>query len=301
MAGGESPGAAGGCRGLNGHVRLNGHAGSKVYVRGSARAHRRLRSIDPRRLGRYEVSARLGEGGQGVVYLGTAPDGRPVTIKILHRWLLDDQRARRRFAQELRAARRVDPFRTARVIDAEIGADLCYIVTEYIDGPSLREVIKECGPLPDAPLACLAGGTATALAAIHRAAVVHRDLKPSNVLLGPDGPRVIDFGTARLLDAAGCSTSQHLGTPAYMAPEQINDSRLGPAGDVFAWGCTVGYAANGYPPFGADYLPAIISRILHGEPDLGRLDGRLRELVTACLRKDPGRRPTAGRLVDALT
>jgi serine/threonine protein kinase len=263
-------------------------------------ALRPLRSCDPRRLGGYEVVARLGEGGQGVVYLGRTPGDHSVAVKVLHAWLGEDLGARQRFAQELRAAQKVDPFCTAQIIDADIGGELCYIVSEYIDGLSMREAVKERGPLSGGALNRLAIGTATALVAIHRAAVVHRDFKPSNVLLGPDGPRVIDFGMARLLDTVACSTSSHLGTPAYMAPEQISDSAMGPAGDVFAWGCTMGYAANGYPPFGADYVPEIIHRILHAEPDLGRLTDPLRGLVAACLRKDPRRRPLAWSLLRAL-
>ena len=259
-----------------------------------------MRSSDPRRLGRYELTARLGEGGQGVVYLGQAPGGRGVAIKVLHAWLGEDLGARRRFALELKAAQKVDPFCTAQVIDADIGAELCYIVSEYIDGLSVREAVKQHGPLSGGDLGRLAIGTATALVAIHRAEVVHRDLKPSNVLLGPDGPRVIDFGVARLLDTVATSTNSHLGTPAYMAPEQINDSRMGPAGDVFAWGCTMGYAANGYPPFGADYVPEVIHRVLYAEPELGRLTDPIRGLVAACLRKDPRRRPLAWPLLEAL-
>jgi serine/threonine protein kinase len=262
---------------------------------------RPLRSGDPRRLGRYELTARLGEGGQGVVYLARAPGDRGVAVKVLHAWLGEDLSARRGFAQELKAAQKVDPFCTARILDADIGADLCYIVSEYIDGLSVREAVKEHGPLSGGALNRLAVGMATALVAIHRAAVVHRDLKPGNVLLGPDGPRVIDFGVARLLDTIVVgATNQQLGTPAYMAPEQISDGRTGPPGDVFAWGCTVGYAANGYPPFGADYVPEIIQRVLHAEPELGRLTDPLRGLVTACLRKDPCRRPLAWPLLEAL-
>jgi hypothetical protein len=259
--------------------------------------HRPLRSTDPRRLGRYALSARLGEGGQGVVYLAEAPDGRYVAIKLLHASPVDDERGRRRFDLELRATQKIHPSCTAQVIDAEIDGDVCYIVSEYIEGSSLSEVVKEQGPLSGGSLERLAIGMATALAAIHRAAVVHRDFKPTNVLLGPDGPRVIDFGIARLLDTVGCSTSQLLGTPAYMAPEQIHGSRVGPASDVFAWGCTVAYAANGRPPFGGDYIPAIINRILHAEPDLGILESPLRDLVAACLHKRPDQRPTAQQLL----
>lgn len=263
--------------------------------------HRPLRFTDPRQLGRYELTARLGEGGQGVVYLGRAAGGRDVAIKVLHSWLGEDRGARRRFAEELRAARQVDPFCTARIIDAEVGADICYIVSEYIDGPSLRTAVNDHGPLSGGALNRLAVGTAIALVAIHRAAVVHRDFKPSNVLLGQDGPRVIDFGMARTLDTTGCSTGQQMGTPAYMAPEQIADTTMGPAGDLFAWGSTMAYAATGHPPFGTDYVPEIIHRIVHAAPDLGhRLAEPLRALVGACLHKEPAGRPTAWQLLEAM-
>ncbi|MEV4298127.1 bifunctional serine/threonine protein kinase/MFS transporter [Microbispora rosea] len=258
---------------------------------------RALRTGDPRQVGLYRLVGLLGEGGQGTVYQGLAPDGGPVAVKLLHARFAGDDRARARFAAELDHARRVAAFCTARVLDADVAGDRPYIVSEFVSGPSLGEVIASGGPVTGGALERLAIATVTALAAIHEAGVVHRDFKPGNVIMGTDGPRVIDFGIARALDATGTVSSAVVGTPAYMAPEQIAGHAVGPAADVFAWACTIAYAANGATPFGQDSIPAVMNRILHADPDLGPLDGGLasplREIITASLAKDPARRPTA--------
>ncbi|MEU8172759.1 bifunctional serine/threonine protein kinase/MFS transporter [Microbispora hainanensis] len=262
---------------------------------------RALRTDDLRQVGRYRLVGLLGEGGQGTVYQGLAPSGEPVAVKLLHARFAGDDRARARFAAELDHARRVAAFCTARVLDADVAGDRPYIVSEFVAGPSLGEVIAEGGPVTGGALERLAIATVTALAAIHEAGVVHRDLKPGNVIMGTDGPRVIDFGIARALDATGTVSSAVVGTPAYMAPEQIAGQTVGPAADVFAWACTIAYAANGATPFGQDSIPAVMNRILHADPDLGPLDGGLtgplREIITACLVKDPARRPAAREIL----
>ncbi|WP_182902437.1 serine/threonine-protein kinase [Microbispora sp. H10830] len=256
-----------------------------------------LRAGDPERLGDYRLVGRLGEGGQGVVYLGETPAGEKVAVKVV--------RARpsigvpSSFARELAAARQVAEFCTVRILDARLDADPPYIVSEVVDGPSLQQVIESGGPLRGAVLHRLAIGTITALAAVHRAGVVHRDFKPSNVLVGPDGPRVIDFGIARLVDASA-TTGPTAGTPPYMAPEHFRGDRIGPPADVFAWGSTITYAATGAPPFGRDTPAAIAYRIVQGEPVLGDLAGGLRDLVARCLDKDPTRRPTAREVLLSL-
>ncbi|MBT2232958.1 serine/threonine-protein kinase [Nonomuraea sp. NEAU-A123] len=242
-----------------------------------------LRAGDPAAVGRYRLVGRLGAGGQGVVYLGQARNGAPVAIKVLREDMAGDDR----FAKEIAAARRVEPFCIAQVLDASTSGRP-YIVTEYVDGPSLQDAGRHSG----AELQRLAVATATALAAIHQAGVVHRDFTPSNVLLGRDGPRVIDFGIARALVSGVTSTSSIVGTPAYMAPEQLAGQVVGAQADVFAWASVIVYAASGVPPFGDDSLPAVINRILHSEPQVGELPEPLRSVVLSCLAKDPARRPS---------
>ncbi|URM97960.1 peptidylprolyl isomerase [Actinomadura madurae] len=261
---------------------------------------RPLRATDPRELGGYRLTARIGEGAQGVVFLGESDAGERVAVKILHADVGRDERARTLFERELAAARRVAPFCTARVLAAEADGDIPYIVSEYIDGPSLRDRIAAGGPAPPDELVRLAVGTATALAAIHEAGVVHRDLKPANVLLGPDGPKVIDFGIARPLEATSATLTGAVGTPAYMAPEQVAGATGGAPLDMFAWGCTMAFAANGVPPFGGASVPVIMQQVLYGEPDLGALTGDLRALVASCLAKDPAGRPTAVQVLQRL-
>ncbi len=257
---------------------------------------------DPHRLGAYDVTGRLGEGGQGLVYLGEGTAGQ-VAIKLLHTQLIEDQAARARFVREVEVTKRVARFCTAQVLDAGMAGDRPYIVSEYVAGPSLHEQLRNEGPRRGSALDRLAINTATALAAIHKAGVVHRDFKPGNVLMGPDGPVVIDFGIARALDASNTTmigVSQVVGTPAFMAPEQLADGPIGPHTDMFAWAVTMAYAATGVPAFGHKSIPKVINRILHEDPDLGALDGDLREIVAACLAKDPTHRPNARRLMDEL-
>ncbi|GAA4230282.1 hypothetical protein GCM10022254_24750 [Actinomadura meridiana] len=254
---------------------------------------------DPRGLGGYTLLGRLGEGGQGVVYLGRDGDGELVTVKLLRGGGAAGERARKRFVKEADAALRVSGRHTARVLDADMTGDRPYIVSEYVEGPALQQIVEDRGPLPEPKLHKLALRTAAALAAVHRAGIVHRDFKPGNVLLGPDGAKVIDFGIARLADATPVTTGP-IGTPAYMAPEQIEDEPVGPPADVFAWGATLVFAATGRPPFGTGPSAAVMRRVTSRRPDLGDLDGPLRDLAARCLDKNPAARPTAPQIVRAL-
>ncbi|MFI6457319.1 serine/threonine protein kinase [Streptosporangium amethystogenes] len=255
---------------------------------------------DPRVLGEFEVVGRLGEGGQGIVYEGWSRSGERVAIKVLRSG--SDPATRRRLARELQSALRVAPFCTARVLKAETDRPDPYVVSEFIAGPALQDRVRDEGPLRGGDLDRLAVATATALAAIHSAGVIHRDFKPANVLLGPDGPRVVDFGIAQLLDASTMPSAMS-GTPPYMAPEQLNGVHGSPAADVFSWAATMVYAATGRPPFGSDTVAAVFSRILNAEPDLTDISSPLRETLAVCLAKDPGVRPSARalmiRLVDS--
>ncbi|WP_188194573.1 serine/threonine-protein kinase [Nonomuraea sp. SYSU D8015] len=254
-----------------------------------------LRVDDPRQLGSYRLTRRLGQGGQGVVYLGHSPQGAQVAIKLLHASLSGDPAVRRRFLGEVEAVRRVAAFCTAQLLDADLEGDRPYLVSEYVEGPSLREHVIAQGPRRGGSLDRLAIGTATALGAIHRAGVVHRDFKPGNVLLGLDGPRVIDFGVSRLVTTAVTVTTNQIpiGTPAYLPPERIKGEPAGPAADLWAWGLTVAYTATGRHAYTADTYQEVLARILYAKPDLGPLSGRLREIVEACLAPEPGDRPDA--------
>ncbi|MEV4574425.1 serine/threonine-protein kinase [Nonomuraea jabiensis] len=259
-----------------------------------------LRADDPRQLGSYRLSRRLGQGGQGVVYLGHSEQGAQVAIKLLHASLSGDPDVRRRFLGEVEAVRRVAAFCTAQLLDADLEGDRPYLVSEYVEGPSLLEHVVAKGPRLGGSLERLAIGTATALGAIHRAGVVHRDFKPGNVLLGIDGPRVIDFGVSRLMDTAATTNAIPVGTPAYLSPERIKGELAGPPADLWAWGLTVVYTATGRHAYTADTYQEVLARILYGKADLGPLTGRLREIVAACLAPEPGERPDAEEVLRRL-
>ena len=254
-------------------------------------------------VGRYRLIARLGSGGMGVVYLGVNPgsrDGSPVAVKVLRPELADDLDFRHRFRHEVSALMRVKGGCTVRVIEADTEADRPFMVTEYADGPSLSEYINSYGALGPEMLYGLATGLAEALTVIHAAGIVHRDLKPSNVILTDAGPKVIDFGIARALDATSVTkTGMMVGSAGFMAPEQIS-GHPGPAADIFVWGVTVAYAATGRPPFGAGATDAVLYRVMYADPDITGTPGSLRPLVEAALAKYPQDRPTARELLDRL-
>jgi eukaryotic-like serine/threonine-protein kinase len=261
-----------------------------------------LRPGDPETLGPYRVASRLGGGGMGTVYLAHAADGRPVAIKVIRPELAQDPGFRARFAAEIDAARRVTASCTARVLHAEPGATLPWFVTEYVEGVPLDRLVAEQGPLPVSSVEGLAVGVAAALTAIHAAGLVHRDLKPGNVLVTSFGPKVIDFGIARAMDAAGSVTidGMVLGTPGWMAPEQLAGWPASPPGDVFAWGCLVAFAASGVPPFGKGPPEVVAQRVAWQSPDLAGVPESLRGLVAAATDGDPARRPAARRLLLSL-
>ena len=262
-----------------------------------------LNSADPRKLGKYVITGRLGQGGMGTVFLGHSPDGDAVAIKVIKPELAERPEFRARFRREAENARRVRRFTTAAVLDADPDGPWPYLVTEYVEGPTLSKMVNRRGPLRPADLEQLALSVATALSAIHAAGIVHRDLTPANVLLSPVGPKVIDFGLARDFAGSGefSRTARHaIGTPGYMAPEQIMDSPVTSAADVFAWGAITIFAATGRQPFGEGRIEALLFRILYEPANIEGVPDELAPLVDAALRKSPADRPTAEELRVAL-
>ncbi|MBT2410148.1 serine/threonine protein kinase [Streptomyces sp. ISL-12] len=259
----------------------------------------RLAEGDPRRIGAYRLLARLGAGGMGRVYLARSDRGRTVAVKLVREELAEREKFRERFRQEVGAARRVGGYWTAPVLDADTEAAVPWVATGYVAGPSLQQVVgHDHGALPERSVRVLGAGLAHALGDIHAAGIVHRDLKPSNVLVTIDGPRVIDFGIARALesgtDVGVTLTGALVGSPGFMAPEQVRGEPLTPACDVFCLGSVLAYAATGALPFGtADSgVHALMFRIAQEEPDLTGVPEGIADLVGACLRKDPAARPS---------
>jgi serine/threonine protein kinase len=237
----------------------------------------------------------------GVVYLGQTSDRRLVAVKVVRSDRASDPEFVARFRREVRAAAGVAGFCTARVLAADLDARQPYYVTEYVQGPTLQEAVEDGGPLAGRSLEAFAVGVAEALEAIHAAGVVHRDLKPSNVILAREGPKVIDFGIARPIDATTLTqTGKVVGSVNWLAPEQLRTGKASEASDLFAWGGLVTFAGTGHAPFGAGPVGTIANRILHEEPDLRGLQGHLLESVRAALSKDPRQRPSTRGLLEWL-
>ncbi|OEJ27796.1 protein kinase [Streptomyces agglomeratus] len=257
----------------------------------------RLRREDPRVVGSFRLHRRLGAGGMGVVYLGSDRRGQRVALKVIRPDLAEDQEFRSRFAREVSAARRIRGGCTARLVAADLEADRPWFATQYVPGPSLHDKVAEEGPLIAAEVASIGAALSEGLVAVHEAGVVHRDVKPSNILLSPKGPRIIDFGIAW---ATGASTLTHVGTavgsPGFLAPEQVRGAAVTPATDVFALGATLAYAATADSPFGHGSSEVMLYRVVHEEPQLYGVPDALAPLVRACLAKDPEERPSTLQL-----
>ncbi|MFI7368338.1 serine/threonine-protein kinase [Streptomyces sp. NPDC050149] len=254
--------------------------------------HQPLREDDPRRIGRYQLTARLGQGGMGTVFLGRSPGERMVAVKVIHTEFATDPTFRQRFAREIAAARRVGGFHTAAVVDADADSEHPWLVTEYIPGPSLHDVLKQHGALPPRTLHILALGIAEALEGIHSCSIIHRDLKPSNIIVSTTGPRVIDFGIARAFDSTALTrTNVVVGTQGFLAPEQLAGSASTPATDLYAYGMVLCHAAGAVPFPDGETL----------ESALKLLPSTLINVISNCLNHDPTHRPTCTEVLEQLT
>ncbi|MGC5363285.1 protein kinase domain-containing protein [Streptomyces sp. DT24] len=261
-----------------------------------------LEAGDPRTVGAYRLLGRLGAGGMGRVYLGRSAGGRTVAVKVVHPHFALDEEFRARFRREVEAGRRVGAQWTAAVLDADPDAPVPWVATGYVAGPALSQAVTEHGPLPEYAVRTLGAGLAEALTAVHAQGLIHRDVKPSNVLLALDGPRLIDFGIARATDATASltSTGVSVGSPGYMAPEQIRGQDISGAADVFSLGAVLVYAATGSAPFLGDSSAVLLYKVVHEEPELAELEGGLREAIARCLAKDPADRPSPAELARQL-
>lgn len=256
---------------------------------------------EPERLGQYRLIEEIGEGGMGVVHLAVDRRGRAVAIKALRPHVAHDKDARIRLIREVETLSRIPDKRVATVIDADVTGPRPFIVTRWVPGPSLDEVVDEHGPLPPQELLRLARGMAEAIRAIHSCGVVHRDIKPGNVLLEEGEPVLIDFGIAHLQDDVRHTVGGLvMGTPGYLSPELVEGAAITDATDWWGWAATITYAASGRPPFGRGRMDAVLARVRAGQVDLDGVDPRLVPLLSASLSPRPGERPHADDVIVAL-
>ncbi|GAA3726415.1 serine/threonine-protein kinase [Salinactinospora qingdaonensis] len=294
-----------------------------MIARGPRRLQR-LRPDDPRTVGAYDIVGRIGSGGMGTVYAGTTDElSGYIAIKVVHGEHAANQEFRKRFAREAKLMARVDSPCLARFIHADVEAELPWLATEFVPGPTLRHYVERHQPLRGGMLLGLAAGTAEALRSIHAAGIVHRDLKPSNIILAPEAPKLLDFGIAyadedptwwlrvrRVYRGArerrvspprvpsqssksGSGGGDRVGTPGWISPEQYQRKAVSDRSDIFLWGALVGFAAARHDPFGHGPPKEMARRVLHEQPDLQGLPPQLKELVLAAMAKNPDDRPSS--------
>lgn len=255
---------------------------------------------DPRDVAGYRLLARIGEGGMGSVYLSRTRGNQPVALKVIRREYAQDEEFRRRFEQEATSARRVQGYHIVPVVDHDTTGPQPWLATVYVPGLALDRVLALHGPLPLPTVLQLTGCAAEALHAVHKAGVIHRDMKPSNILIGSDGPWIIDFGIARAADATQLTRSGGLiGTPQFMSPEHANGQEQTPAADVFSLGLIAAVAATGRHPYGDSGAITLATKIANTEfrpPDLTSYPEPLRAALERTLAADPAARPSPSEL-----
>lgn len=252
-------------------------------------------------LGKYRLVEELGSGGMGVVYLAVDPDNRPVAVKVLHPSIANDQTARMRLAREVRTLRRIQHPRIAAVLDAELETETPYVVTEFVDGLTLSDDVRENGPFAEDELVHFGHALLDALTAVHNAGVVHRDLKPANVMIMDGEPMVIDFGIAQAADEVKVTvTGLVMGTPGYLSPEIVDGKQSNEKTDWWGWAATMAFAATGHNPYGSGGIEAVIARVASGRANLQGVPERFVPLLRACLDPKPERRPSGQMILEAL-
>ncbi|MFB7028560.1 MULTISPECIES: protein kinase [unclassified Streptomyces] len=256
---------------------------------------------DPVELGGYELLGRIGHGGMGQVYLGESPGGEPAAVKVIKPSVVDSE-TRQRFAQEVEILKTIWGARIAALLDADAEADPPWLATEYIEGLDLSRHVARHGPLPSLLAASLGATLAEALATVHKQGLLHRDLKPANVLLGPNGPKIIDFGLAVFAESSVSLTAPNtvVGTPSCMPPEQARGDRpLTSAVDVYALGAVVLFAVSGRFPYQAANIHVLFHQVTDPEttPDLSGVPDELVPLLTAMLAHEAGDRPALSDVV----
>jgi hypothetical protein len=246
-----------------------------------------LKPDDPAAIGGHRLAGRLSPRG---VYLARDPAGTFVVVK--------SGREPRRLRTEAACARRLPGSCTPRLLTDGTEEEPAYLVSEYVEGPSLKQFVEDVGPLDPRRLRALAAALARALATVHDARLIHGDLRPANVLLAADGPRLLDFGMAQEIPAPGSPAEYGPmpDDPSWVAPERLAGDPAGPASDVFGWGCLIVYAATGHGP----YETAGIG-VPRRDPDLSALDEPIRRLATTALATNPADRPPAGHIASHLT
>ncbi|MFE9860463.1 serine/threonine-protein kinase [Streptomyces sp. NPDC005780] len=262
-----------------------------------------LQEGDPAEIGPFRLVSRLGSGGMGTVYLAVQ-DGQdgPVAVKTIRSEFAQEEGFRRRFTREAEAASSVRSSYTVRVKSFDTYAREPWIATEYVEGLSLRDHVRSRGSLSLPAAVEFALGLTFGLASIHKAGLVHRDLKPGNVLLTDDGPKIIDFGLAYATDFSQAThTGMILGTPGYFSPEQVQGQPVSAASDVFSLGAVLTFASSGEHAFKGVTALTAQYHVVHEEPDLSGVPEELRDVVAACMHKDPQMRPPLNSVLAHLT
>ena len=248
-------------------------------------------------LGGYRLIRRLGTGGAGTVWLAEDGGGTRVALKVMHPALATSEESRARLEREVRTVNSVrSPF-VAHIIDAEIDASQPFVVSEYVEGPTLAEILSS-GPIPLRGVAALSYHLASTIAAVHHANIIHRDIKPSNIICSSRGPVLLDFGIAMAVD------DQHLtrtglvsGSAGYTAPELLRGKPATKESDWWAWCATLLSCATGRAPFGKGDVMATMMRVIEGEPDLAGLHPMVSDALGGGLSPNPSVRPSPSLIV----